>query len=158
MPAEFQTSDAADTESAAYPLWLQRFTETYQALGVASLEPLAQLYRADIQFRDPLHQLQGLDALLAYFSGLYSKLSQCDFQIDSVIYQGNSAALYWTMTYAHPQLNKGLPIRVEGHSLIRGEADKVHYHRDYLDAGQMLYEHLPAVGALIRWVKRRASQ
>ncbi|WP_337843422.1 nuclear transport factor 2 family protein [Rheinheimera sp.] len=158
MPADAQKNLVSDASVADYPLWLKRFIGTYQSLAVGPLDPLATLYHPQVQFQDPLHQVQGLESLLSYFAGLYSKLTQCKFQIDSVFYQGNSAALYWTMTYAHPQLNQGKPIRVEGHSLIRGEQDKVVYHRDYLDAGQMLYEHLPVVGALIRWVKGRASQ
>jgi hypothetical protein len=30
-------------------------------------------------------------------------------------------------------------------------------HRDYWDAAEELYEKLPVVGALMRWLKRRAN-
>jgi len=33
--------------------------------------------------------------------------------------------------------------------------DKVYRHRDYFDAGAMLYEHLPVVGRVVSWLKRR---
>ena len=29
--------------------------------------------------------------------------------------------------------------------------------RDYFDAGNLLYEHLPVLGAAIRWLKRRLA-
>jgi hypothetical protein len=31
-------------------------------------------------------------------------------------------------------------------------------HRDYWDAAEELYEKLPVVGALMRWLRRRAAQ
>jgi len=30
-------------------------------------------------------------------------------------------------------------------------------HRDYWDAAEELYEHLPLVGSLLRWLKRRIA-
>ena len=33
--------------------------------------------------------------------------------------------------------------------------DKVYRHRDYFDAGALLYEHVPLLGRVIRWLKRR---
>jgi hypothetical protein len=34
---------------------------------------------------------------------------------------------------------------------------KVVIHRDYWDAAEELYEKLPVVGGLMRWLKRRAN-
>jgi hypothetical protein len=56
------------------------------------------------------------------------------------------------MKYAHPKLNKGRIITIEGASLIRFN-DKVYYHRDYFDGGQLLYEHIPVMGKLIQTLK-----
>jgi hypothetical protein len=33
----------------------------------------------------------------------------------------------------------------------------VNYHRDYWDAAGELYEQLPLVGGLMRWLKKRAG-
>ncbi len=35
--------------------------------------------------------------------------------------------------------------------------DKVYRHRDYFDAGAMLYEHLPVLGRVVSWLKRRVG-
>lgn len=32
---------------------------------------------------------------------------------------------------------------------------KVYRHRDYFDAGSLIYEHLPVLGRAIAWLKRR---
>jgi hypothetical protein len=30
-------------------------------------------------------------------------------------------------------------------------------HRDYFDAGALLYQHVPVVGSMIRWLHRRIA-
>ena len=67
---------------------------------------------------------------------------------------GGEGYLRWVMSYRHPRLAGGKVIRVSGcsHLLWR---DKVYRHRDYFDAGALLYEHLPVLGRVIAWLKRR---
>lgn len=137
-------------------LWLQNFIAVYGELGTDNLEALRQVYHPDIEFSDPLHSLKGLEELLDYFQGLYQQLVSCDFTIDHVIEHQGEAAVYWTMVFRHKQLNACQPIEVQGHSRLSARDNKVIYHRDYLDVGAMLYEHLPLLGSVIRAVKRRA--
>lgn len=140
------------------PVWLDNFINIYQSLAIDNLASLAQLYHQDITFEDPLHVINGFSDLAAYFDNLYLHVTRCDFVIDQVIHTGNQAGIYWTMTYVHQHLNSGEAITVQGHSLIMGDNDKVVYHRDYIDLGQMLYENVPVLGAIIRWLKRRINQ
>ena len=60
------------------------------------------------------------------------------------------------MSYSHPRLAGGGQIDVAGISHIRFD-DKINYHRDYYDLGEMLYEHLPAYGWLTRKLKARLA-
>ena len=60
------------------------------------------------------------------------------------------------MTFSHPRLAAGQPVRVEGAPRLEfDDADKVCLHRDYFDLGAMLYEQLPLLGALVRTIKGR---
>lgn len=52
---------------------------------------------------------------------------------------------------------RGKTVEVEGISHLRILDGRVRYHRDYFDAGQLLYENLPVVGGVIRWVKEQAG-
>ena len=58
----------------------------------------------------------------------------------------------------HKQLNGQKPIEVQGHSHLKMLDGQVVYHRDYLDIGSMLYEHIPVLGCAIKSIKKRASQ
>ncbi|WP_394129859.1 nuclear transport factor 2 family protein [Shewanella maritima] len=155
----------------------------YQRLNKNNLEILAQVYDETIEFQDPLHQVLGLTALTEYFAELYSNVSSIAFDIHQVqlmqtvdgsqaqianayqeqIANGSqalpeqglqSACLFWTMTYQHPKLNRGQAINVEGMSQLQF-TDKIIKHRDYFDAGQMLYQHVPILGSMIRILNKR---
>ncbi|TEW55259.1 nuclear transport factor 2 family protein [Psychromonas sp. RZ22] len=136
--------------------WLSEFVSIYQQLSTDNLHLLNVIYHQDVVFADPMHEVKGLIALHCYFEGLYQNLTSCDFVIEHVIEQGNSAAIYWQMTYQHPKLNKGKVVTVYGNSRLLEQDDKVIYHRDFLDLGSMLYEQIPLLGQLIKWVKNRA--
>jgi ketosteroid isomerase-like protein len=140
-----------------YPKWLQSFIDNYQALSVDNLDRLSDIYHDNVEFQDPAHHLVGFENLSRYFHELYTNLADCTFVINKVLVDGEQAAIYWQMTYVHPKLNKGKPVTVEGHSFIEGQDDKVRFHRDYVDLGAMLYEHIPLVGSAVKYVKTRMA-
>ena len=140
------------------PIWLDNFVDIYQSLSTDNLANITKLYHQDISFQDPLHRINGLNNLVEYFDNLYQNVGECTFVINQILHERHQAAIYWTMTYSHKHLKGGKAISVEGSSLIMGTQDKVIYHRDYIDVGQMLYEHVPVLGGIIRWLKRRASK
>ncbi len=157
MSTQVTNSTDEVLESSEHAAWLINFIEIYQQLSTDNLHLLGDIYHQDIIFIDPMHQLAGFEHLRDYFSKLFQQLSYCEFKIEQVIAQGSEAAIYWQMSYQHPRLNSGEVVFVQGSSHIRGEGDKVIFHRDYLDLGAMLYEQLPLFGRIISWFKHRAS-
>ncbi|MBK8455381.1 MAG: nuclear transport factor 2 family protein [Thiofilum sp.] len=137
------------------PPVLQQFIHVYETLQKGQWERLADIYAPDIHFQDPLHQIQGLEALQNYFAQLYTHLRSCHFVIKDVCHQEQQAFITWNMTFIHPRLQGGKEITVEGASHLRFE-EKITFHRDYTDLGQMLYEHIPVLGSVIQLLKRRA--
>ncbi|MBB4862154.1 hypothetical protein HNP46_000992 [Pseudomonas nitritireducens] len=137
--------------------FLQSFAERFAALDASSLDRLGELYSADVQFQDPLHRVDGLVALRRYFEALYANVREVryDFHGFDEVAQGRGY-LRWTLTFRHPRLAGGAPIAVEGCSHLRW-GERVEFHRDYFDAGALLYEHLPVMGGVIGWLKRRLA-
>lgn len=140
------------------PIWLQSFLSTYEKLGTDNLHLLEEVYDQSVEFQDPMHFVSGLPNLQKYFHNLYTNLEACQFEITDAIYSETDAAIYWVMNYRHPKLNNGKTVTVEGHSRLKGKDRYVHFHRDYLDLGAMLYEQIPVIGAFVKQVKRRASK
>ena len=137
--------------------FLRRFATEFAALDAGNLARLGQLYSDDVLFRDPLHEVRGLPALQRYFAEMYANVGRLDFDVqgfDQVC--DGEGYLPWTMHFRHPRLRGGAPISVDGCSHLLWW-DKVYQHRDYFDAGAMLYEHLPLMGGVIAWLKRRLA-
>lgn len=136
---------------------LENFCEFYRELDQRPLQELARIYANDIEFRDPVHGVKGLDALTRYFETSLGDVSACRFEIHAVDELSGEAYVRWTMHFSHPRLNAGKIIDVPGISHLRFD-DRISWHRDYFDLGAMLYEQLPLLGAMIRLIKRRLSE
>ena len=137
--------------------YLKRFAERFSELDADNLERLGELYSDTVRFRDPLHEVQGLVALRAYFEQLYANVQDVRFEFhghDQV--NDGQGYLRWTLHYRHARLNGGRPVQVQGCSHLMWR-DKVYLHHDYFDAGALLYEHLPVMGSVIGWLKRRLA-
>jgi hypothetical protein len=135
--------------------FLRQFARQFGQLNKDNLQRLDELYTADVRFTDPLHEVQGLGQLQRYFAELYANVSELRFDFHGFDQIGEGEGyLRWVMSFRHPRLAKGQLIRVDGCSHLRWR-DKVYCHRDYFDAGAMLYEHLPILGRAIAWLKRR---
>jgi len=135
---------------------LDQFISTYEALHKDNLSSLRAVYSPDVVFEDSVHRAEGIDALLRYFDNQYRDLISCRFTVRESQRVGDTAWLAWDMDYAHPRLRRGTPLHVKGASHLRLR-EAVHYHRDYVDMGQVLYEHLPVLGSAVRWLKRRTQ-
>lgn len=139
--------------AGATPL-VTRFQDVFQALRHDTLYLLDDVYAADIGFEDPLHKVNGLEALREYFARLYEGVESVNFEYGEVIEAPGQAMLTWTMHMVHRRLRPGETLRLPGASHIRF-ASRVHYHRDYFDAGALLYERIPLLGRVVRAVRRR---
>ena len=135
---------------------IRDFVSLYQSLDKHNLHRLDELYHSDVVFTDPLHTIEGLESLKQYFAGMYENLLHISFDIHRVVTHGNQACVEWTMSYAHSKLKGGNTLKVQGMSWLTVE-EKITHHRDYFDAGQMLYEQLPLMGAAIRLLKNRMA-
>ncbi len=137
--------------------YLQSFADRFATLDAGCLGRLDELYSDTITFRDPLHEIHGLPALRAYFTQLYANAQDIRYDVHDIdeVAPGRGY-LRWTLHFRHPRLNGGKPISLEGCSHLRW-TDRVHQHRDYFDAGALLYEHLPVMGSVIGWLKGRLA-
>jgi hypothetical protein len=135
--------------------FLRGFARRFAELDKDNLQRLDALYSVDVAFTDPLHEVHGLENLRSYFAGLYANVSELRFDFHGFDQIGEGEGyLRWVMSYRHPRLAGGKLIRVDGCSHLLWH-DKVYRHRDYFDAGALLYEHLPVLGRAIAWLKRR---
>lgn len=132
------------------------FKDFYRRPSIAELENIDRIYTQDVEFRDPVHTINGRLALKTYLRGLYAGAREMGFTYLEEQIGENTASITWNMRFSHKRLNKGHPIDVKGVTLVRF-TDRVYYHEDYYDLGAMLYQHVPVLGGLIRWINKRLA-
>jgi hypothetical protein len=80
------------------------------------------------------------------------------FVVTGQVLQGNQAFLTWDFHFAFRSFQPQTQRLIAGttHLVFDGDG-KVAIHRDYWDVAEELYEKLPLLGGLMRWLKRRAQ-
>jgi steroid Delta-isomerase len=136
---------------------LDRLIDFYQGLQPADLARLPQLYAADARFKDPFNEVQGVAAIEHVFAHMFRRLGGPRFVVTERIDGGAQAFLSWDFLFTLP--GESAERRIRGATHLRFDADgRVTLHRDYWDAAEELYEQLPLLGTLMRWLKRRARR
>jgi ketosteroid isomerase-like protein len=147
-----------DTPEAA----LQRVVHFFEHLQASDVANMASIYTHDAQFKDPFNEVQGLPAIEGIFAHMFEALDAPHFVITQHVQQGAQCFVTWDFLFAMPLLHNGTTHTIRGatHFVLREEAGawRVAVHRDYWDTAEELYEKLPVVGSLMRWLKKRATR
>lgn len=134
-----------------------RIIEAFEGLTPADLPRLGDFYAPDADFKDPFNEVRGVPAIQQVFAHMYVALEAPRFVIHDVVAQGDQCVLTWDFIFRFRRFNRewqtvrgASHLKLDAHGLIT-------LHRDYWDVAEELYEKLPGVGALMRWLKRRAN-
>ena len=143
-------SDAIELER------LVRFFETISPDTVRT--SLESVYALDAKFKDPFNEVQGVAPIARIFEHMVAQVDDPRFIVTTRLMQGSQAFLTWDFLFTMKRLSKG-PQCIRGAThIVFGDDGKVTLHRDYWDAAEELYEKLPVLGALMRWLKRAANR
>ncbi|EPZ49989.1 PF06966 family protein [Bacteriovorax sp. BAL6_X] len=137
-------------------LQAQRIEKVFNELRADNIEILNNFYDKQALFIDPIGEHKGLDAVKDYYQGIYQGVEDIRFEFSDIVSNGNHHVAVWRMILVTPNLNSGKPVILYGNSVIKfNESGLVSYHRDYFDMGEFIYEHIPLLGSLIRYIKNR---
>jgi hypothetical protein len=130
----------------------------FETLTPQSVSQLPTLYDAQATFKDPFNEVQGLPEIERIFRHMYVALDRPHFVITAQLVDGAQAFLTWEFRFHFKRFDTSTLQVVRGGShVVFNEAGLVTLHRDYWDAAEELYEKLPMVGGLMRWLKKRAN-
>lgn len=146
----------ATTRPVADPR-VQRIVERFETLRPEDLDTMHLLYSDQARFKDPFNEVQGVPAIRAVFAHMFATLDGPRFEIRDVLLQGDQCFLTWDFVFRMKRFRRDEQ-RIHGGSHLQLAADgRIDVHRDYWDVAEELYEKLPVLGALMRWLKRRAG-
>lgn len=130
----------------------------FESLSPEQVSRLGDLYAERVYFKDPFNEVHTLAQVQAIFNHMYLALGRPRFVVTTQLDDDKQCFLTWNFEfYFRSRPAAGLQT-IRGSSHIRFNDDGlVVYHRDYWDAAEELYEKLPLLGGLMRWLKKRAS-
>ncbi len=134
---------------------IERFKDYFRVLHESDLSQLRTIYADNIVFKDPVHEIRGLVELEDYFTSMCADLSDCRFEYLDELVTDDAAYVKWMRHFKHPRLgNRLISVRGVSHLKI---GDKIEFHEDFYDMGAMLYEQLPVLGNVTRWLRMRLA-
>ena len=137
----------------------KRLAHYFETLSPQSVAEVARYYAADARFKDPFNDVTGVAAIQHIFSHMFDALERPHFVVTTQVVQGQQCFMTWEFRFGFKNFKQGEPQVILGATqLIFSASGLVTLHRDYWDAAEELYEKLPVVGGLMRWLKRRANQ
>jgi len=132
------------------------FKAFWEGLTPDRVAHIGEYYTDDAYFRDPFNEVRGLPEMRRIFDHMFVQLHEPRFRILEVVQQGEAAFFVWDFSFRMKSYKPELTQVIHGSSHVRFAADgRVSYHRDYWDAAGELYEKLPVIGALMRWLKTK---
>jgi hypothetical protein len=130
----------------------------FETLSSQSVEQLATLYTADAYFKDPFNEVSGIAEIQRIFRHMYIALNEPHFVVTARVVEGDQCFLTWEFRFRFRRFNPQLNQTVRGASHLQFTPDgRIYFHRDYWDAAEELYEKLPVLNRLMRWLKRKTS-
>lgn len=135
-----------------------RVVALFESLTPTSVATLPAFYAADARFKDPFNDVMGIAAITAIFAHMFEALEAPRFVVRERIVQGQQCFLTWEFRFRFRRFKQGEEQAILGGShLVFDDTGLVTLHRDYWDAAEELYEKLPVVGGVMRWLKKRAN-
>jgi ketosteroid isomerase-like protein len=139
---------------------LRSVLQFFEAIGPQDLPLIGRLYCHDAFFKDPFNEVRGVPTIERIFAHMFETLEAPRFVITQSVQQGAQCFVTWDFVFAPKSSpRQTMTIRGASHIVLREEAGqwRVAMHRDYWDAAEELYEKLPVLGSLMRWVKKKLA-
>lgn len=133
---------------------LREYLSFFETLQPASLTEVDRYFASDVHFKDPFNDVVGHDALRKIFNHMFTTTESPKFSIDGWMCDGRMASIRWRFSCGLQELAIDFP----GMSFVRfNDQGKVVEHIDYWDPAEGIYEKIPLLGGLMRYLRRRLA-
>ena len=132
----------------------------YENLNLDNLPELAKFYAVHARFQDPFNDVSGWEGIERVFLHMFKTMREPRFVVEEQVSQGENTFLTWRFYFWLDAMSSKEEQCIRGATHLKWQKDEsqgwqVYLHKDYWDAAQELYEKLPVLGALMRWLKSK---
>ena len=131
-----------------------KYKKFLESADSSNLDGLEQFVSNEVIFRDPLHDVIGLESMTNIFKQLFHKIDDVDYRI--IDYAINNQDVFFNWELKGRLFKK--PWSVDGVTNLKFDQDfKVSHQIEYWDVASGLYDYIPVVGTLTKFVKKIAK-
>lgn len=133
---------------------VEEFVCFFEQFTLKDIEKMGDFYHDAAYFRDPFNEVHSLTAIQNIFRHMFLQVNQPRFEVINTLIDHSNIVLTWNF-YFQFKFSRHRVSKIHGVSILQIDASgKIISHIDYWDAGQQLYEKLPFVGGVFRWIRR----
>lgn len=153
-----RSAPSPSTSAQDFRAAVDRIVQKFETISPASVASLGDIYTPHARFKDPFNDVRGLAEVQRIFAHMFVALDTPRFVVTRRIVDGPHCFLAWEFRFKFRRFDTVTEQCVYGGSHLQLAPDgRILDHRDYWDAAEELYEKLPVVGGLMRWLKKRAN-
>jgi hypothetical protein len=158
LPPERPPRPAAESAREPVAAHVARVKAFFEGIGPQDVGRIGEVYAPGAWFKDPFNEVSGVAAIERIFAHMFEQVDAPRFVVRDTVAQGDAALLVWDFEFAFRRPLPAGPRCIRGCSHLKFDAQgRVAYHRDYWDAAEELYEKLPMLGGLMRFLRRRGA-
>ena len=118
-------------------------------------ERISQVYAEDVFFNDTIKTVHGVEDVQEYLTATGEAIDKGTVEFLDLVSDNGNYYFRWAMTIRFKRFARGQDKRSVGMTHVRFDsAGKVVLHQDFWDSAGGLFEHVPALG----WMLRRAKK
>jgi steroid delta-isomerase len=127
----------------------------YETLSPESLSQLHTVYTENAYFKDPFSEVYSRKDIHAIYTRMYQQVNEPRFKVHTALEQETDIFFTWHFTFRMKRYQTKVQQCCKGSSHLRLAKDgRVVYHRDYWDPCEELYEKIPGLRVLFKWLKK----
>lgn len=136
---------------------IQNFIKLYNDLKYISVAvETEKTYAESFYFNDTLVTLHSRNELIEYLKNTQKNLKSIDFSVLNIIEQDEDVFVQWKMTTGFEILGSNSHVESIGISHLRFDTSgKIVMHQDYWDSTNGFFQHIPVIGGILEWIKKR---
>jgi hypothetical protein len=132
----------------------EQIIDWFESLTPETLLQINTIYSASARFRDPFNTMTGLAGVTRVYQHMFDSLQHPRFVITNTVLQGVQAFVSWDFNFEL----RGRSFQIEGCTqFVLNAQGLIETHRDYWDVAEELYEKIPVLGSLMRFLKRKLA-
>lgn len=149
--AEFSPGSAQEKAAIA------RFEKFFGNLTEQNARELTrETYTDPVFFYDTLKVVKNREELEEYFVETARNTESVKARIVDVARSGRDYYVRWEMEIRLKKFRRGETLRSVGMTHLRFSPEgKIQMHHDYWDSTSGFFEHVPALGGVLRWIKQK---